>query len=162
ETAEIARSEEEFWAEQIRPAMAQAWEKTQDGGRLGVEFLRRQPPAFQRRLVRAAGEALGLNLEFRHVEEVLALTKERGQAALSGNWIATLQDEDIQFRPGAVDVKNYAYPLLVPGAVTIGEAGVVIEARVAESGEVANDSAALVSPDAARGLVVRNWRPGDR
>ena len=162
EAAEIARVEEEFWAEQIRPAFQQSWNEREDGGSLCVKLLREYPMAMQRRLVRAAGEALGLGLEFQHVEEVLALAKPGARASLPAHWIATLQDGLIRFQVGHVGAEDYVYPLLVPGRVSIAEAGVVIEAHLIESVNSSSDAACLISCQTVQELVVRNWRPADR
>jgi tRNA(Ile)-lysidine synthase len=162
EAAEIARLEEEFWAEQIQRALPQVWQDGGEGCGLNLARLQQHPMAMQRRLVRAAGEKLRLNLEFRHVEEVLALTREGGRTALPEDWIASIQNGSIVFRHTQAAPEDYAYELLVPGVVRVPAAGVMIEAEVVESVNSLPGSACLISRDFAGELIVRNWRPGDR
>ena len=79
EAAEIARGEEEYWTGEVARLLPLAWDRTERGGSLHFDRLPLAGLAVRRRLLRAAGEALGMDLEFRHVEEVLGLARrERG------------------------------------------------------------------------------------
>jgi tRNA(Ile)-lysidine synthase len=174
EAAEIARGEEEYWAREIARMLPAFWERTESGGRLNFGSLHRDRLAavglaVRRRLVRAAGETLGLNLEFRQVEEVLGLGSEGGRASLPGGWVVLLQKGELRFEVislseaasnGAAD---YRYELSVPGAVLVSEAGVTVQAlRVESSGEGYNPEHLLDSKYASTGLIVRNWVAGER
>jgi len=88
ETAEIARAEEEFWTAEIERRLPSVWVPSGSTGALSCKELDPFDLAFRRRLVRAAAESLGLNLEFGHVEEVLALLNDGTQTALPNGWMA--------------------------------------------------------------------------
>ncbi|MGH9551236.1 MAG: tRNA lysidine(34) synthetase TilS, partial [Terriglobales bacterium] len=71
ETADIARSEEEYWQKEVDRVLPEIWQaerRTLEAIGLGA-----LPLALRRRVVRAAAESLDLRLEFRHVEEILDL-----------------------------------------------------------------------------------------
>ena len=71
ETADIARSEEDYWRSEVELVLPEVW---QAGCRsLNSAALGALPLALRRRVVRAAAESLGLKLEFHHVEEILTL-----------------------------------------------------------------------------------------
>ena len=67
ETAEIARSEEEYWQAEVGRLLPEVWngelKKLKPMGGLAL--------ALRRRVIRAAAESVGLRLEFKHVEEML-------------------------------------------------------------------------------------------
>ena len=86
ETADIARSEEEYWQKEVARALPQVWQAdTAFSGRAELAAL---PLALRRRVVRAAAESLGLRLEFRHVEEILDLDPRGPRSAmLPAGWI---------------------------------------------------------------------------
>jgi tRNA(Ile)-lysidine synthase len=137
---------------------------TTDGsGDLDYRALQKLDLALRRRLVRAAAERVGLSLEFRHVEEVLGLDAQGSQVALPLNWKACLRKGHIRFEQAAPANEEYAYPLPIPGRVVLHEAGLVLE--VLRSGTQGSDSTReqlLEVSCAQQGLVVRNWRAGDR
>jgi tRNA(Ile)-lysidine synthase len=163
EAAEIARAEEEFWSERVNRILGESWRKEEQGGRLRLDLIRGAPVAVQRRTVRAAGEALGLNLEFCHVEEIIALAKEGARAALPHDWTAVLHKNEIRFGPVKKPPTDYSYVVAIPGRVKVREAGVVIDAVVVSEGEHAAALEGLLRPDAAqKSLLIRNWRAGDR
>ena len=122
--------------------------------------------AFRRRLVRAAAESLGLNLEFGHVEEVLALLNDGTQTALPNGWMARRHKDQICFESFEESVRDYEYKMVVPGKVAVPEAGMLLEAALPLP---SNNPDQRYNPDdlldvrfAGKGLVVRNWRAGDR
>jgi tRNA(Ile)-lysidine synthase len=159
EAAEIARAEEEYWAEQIQSLLAKAWRPTTSGGILEMNMP--QPGlALRRRLVRAAGELLGLQLEFNHAEEILALQHEGEQASLPGGWEAFCHKGNLKFRRNSEPLSDYERALTVPGTVCVEEAGIVIEAKLVETDGAPEQF--LGSEYVTRVLLVRNWRAGDR
>ena len=171
ETAEIARAEEHYWAAEVCRVLPQVWTAASGCGQgcLQIAQLHRHPLALQRRLVRAAAESLGLRLEFRHVEEVLARAQATPgsdkQAMLPEGWRVVRRRDGLHFEPPKTSQttqnQDFAYPLPLPGEVAVAETGTVFRAVVgpisAERMREAYDPACL--PDR---LLVRNWRPGDR
>ena len=169
EAAEIARGEEEYWAGEIARMLPAVWERTDRGGRLYCDRLGKVGLAARRRLVRAAGEALGLNLEFRQVEEILGLDSEGARASLSGGWVALLQKGELRFElislseAASDETSDYRYELSVPGEVVVSESGITVKAsRVESGGEGYNPEHLLDSKYAGTGLIVRNWVAGER
>ena len=162
EAAEIARAEEEYWAEQIVSLLTKAWLPTDLGGVLDMSFARDLALAVRRRLVRAAGESLELQLDFNHVEEILTLRHEGDQTSLPGGWEAALCKGKLEFRQGSESLSEYNIALNVPGTLRVEEAGIVIEANLVEANGAEGCERLLASDYARRGLIVRNWRVGDR
>lgn len=164
EVAGIARAEEEFWREQVQSHLAAAWSRKDTGGILCGSLLDQLPLALRRRIVRAAAESLGLNLEFQHVEEILAVS-ERARAILPDGWVARRLTGDIYFGHGVqVAAKDYEYELPVPGRVEVPEARVRIDTIILggkNQGPSYNPDHALDSRFAGS-LLIRNWRAGDR
>jgi tRNA(Ile)-lysidine synthase len=116
-------------------------------------------------LVRAAAESLGLNLEFGHVEEVLALSDDGARTALPNGWTAQRNKGQICFESFEGSVLDYEYKMSVPGKVVVAEVGIVLSA----DSFLQHDPDQRYNPDglldmrfAGNGLVVRNWRAGDR
>lgn len=164
DVAEIARAEGEFWLAEVDRHLSAAWSRNQDGGILLSSTLNGLPLALRRRLVRAAAESLGLGIEFKHVEEILGL-HERTQAALPEGWTARRLANDICFAKGIqLSAENYEYELSVPGRVEVPEAGVAIDAIAldAKNHNPRYNPEHLLDSRFARGLLVRNWRAGDR
>ena len=169
ETAEIARAEEGYWTQVIRPLLADAWKLSSEGhiGTLRLSVLSSLPLALQRRLIRGAAESLNLRLEFRHVEEVLAIaSKPSGVVVLPEEWRVSSYRGDLCFarcgetgQPG-----EYEYPLLVPGAIGVPEIGSCFRAVLVPGGssDVYNREHLLDRARLRGELTVRSWRPGDR
>ncbi|PYV60338.1 MAG: tRNA lysidine(34) synthetase TilS [Acidobacteria bacterium] len=156
DTAEIARGEEEYWAEKVARLLPQVW---QSKGTLNYAQLETLPLALRRRLVRVAAESLGLAMEFRHIEEVLTLKPESG-ASLPQGWLATRNGDVIRFHELDEKVSDYQYVLSVPGKAAVPESRLNVEAVLVNSSADSEDL--LESSFAQRELVVRNWRPGER
>ena len=162
EAAEIARCEEEYWSrEMVR--LLQIWRSTSKGSNLSHTSMAQLELAVQRRIVRAIGESLGLHLEFRHVEEILALSQEGASIALPHGWSAVLSKGKICFKPRSNEPQCYEYALPVPGTVEIPEADAVIKtASLCQKDSRYATERLLDKQFTTKGLVVRNWRPGDR
>jgi tRNA(Ile)-lysidine synthase len=178
ETAEIARVEEEYWEGEIARVLPDVLggagrpdERRNSGATMSLPALARLPLALQRRVVRAAGAAVGLHLEFRHVEELLqlGLAQSRGarSVVLPDGWAVSRGPSELRFEPACAPAEaspDYEYWLPIPGAVEVPETGsrfaAVIVPADAEAGynpEHLFDGGLLASP-----LLVRNWRAGDR
>ena len=169
DTAEIARAEEGFWTQAILPLLAEAWKSNSDGdiGTMRVAVLSSLPLALQRRVIRAAAESLGLQLEFRHVEEILALaSKPSGVTALPEKWRVSSHHGELCFTRlhKAGQSTEYEYPLPVPGAIGVPEIGSCFRAALVPGGsaEVYNREHLLDRACLQAELIVRNWRPGER
>jgi len=181
ETAEIARAEEEYWAKEVARVLPSVWQaagRDRDsrrdagatGGALNFSVLADFPLALQRRVVCAAGESLGLRLEFDHVEEILALCSNRGgpakSAALPGGWVVLRNKGGLRFElPGGTPKKlEYEYHLSVPGSVEVRETESRFEALLVSGNAIEGYNPEDLIDGARLGaeLKVRNWRPGDR
>jgi tRNA(Ile)-lysidine synthase len=156
DTAEIARGEQDYWVGEITRLLPEVW---QSKCTLNYAQLEALPLALRRRLVRAAGESLGLAMEFRHVEEVLTL-KSESDASLPQDWVATRNGDVIRFHELDEKASDYQYVLLVPGKVSVLESRLNLEAVLVNDADRREDM--LESSFAQRELVVRNWRPGER
>jgi tRNA(Ile)-lysidine synthase len=164
ETAEIARSEEEYWQNEVATILPKAW----DGKKLSCLVLSSLPLAVQRRIVRTVAETLGLRLEFKHVEEILAVArKEEKSAGLPEGWAVSQNKTGLYFTPAKTAdeaIPDYQYVLPVPGRIEVPEAGVWFEATLVQTSEKAeyNRGSSLDPARLTRPLLVRNWRAGDR
>ena len=166
ETADIARSEEEYWQKEVDRVLPRVWEAARQT--LEPTGLAALPLALRRRVVRAAAESLGLRLEFRHVEDILELARGGARSAtLPRGWNISLGTGGLQFHsPSRAEAANsdYEYNLSVPGAVEVPEAGTRFEAAL-----VSGSASSGYNPDhmldpalLQKELTVRNWRAGDR
>lgn len=140
-------------------------------------WLLTEPKAVQRRVLKAIGQEAGIPLEFRHIEEMLRFAEEDGpsgkELSLPMGWKLLREPEAIVFVTPDLrqqePVRDFEYPLNVPGRVPVPELGLAIEALL-----VTPDLASEVQPaeynpqqllraDLLPGpLIIRNWRAGDR
>jgi len=165
EAADIARAEEDYWADEIARLLPGVWKRTEETRRLNCKRLNELPLAARRRLLRAAATSLGLRLEFSHVEEALALENEGASSTLPDGWIVVRKTGELRFQPASAAPSDYTYDLAVPGKVVVAQAGIVIEALAvaANSGsENYNPEHLLDANSVIRGLTVRNWKAGER
>lgn len=164
EVSEIARAEEEFWQAEVQPHLSAAWSRSAGGGTLRSSILDGLPLALRRRLVRAAAESLSLSLEFKQVEEVLGLA-ESTRTVLRDGWVALRQRESIRFEcSGPVTVDDYEYELPIPGRIELPQAGLAIDTIILDGkGDTTSyNPDHVLDAGFASGLLVRNWRAGDR
>jgi len=165
ETAEIARAEEEYWTQEIERLLPQVWKADAQGGSIDRKLLQRFPLAVRRRLLRAAAESLGLDLQCEHVEGTLGLRETGSRFFLVRRWSAQLHGGEVKFRKRARADLNYRYELCVPGKTSVPEAGVEIEAVLlagAGASETSNIKAVLDCRFEGKNLTVRSWQPGER
>jgi tRNA(Ile)-lysidine synthase len=165
ETAEIARGEEEYWQSEVARVLPLVWEAASAGGALRLPALTELPLAVQRRLIREASESLGLRLDFRHVEEILALCSNRaGSTVLPDEWVVSRRTGRLCFETKGEAPKEYEYGLSIPGAVAVRETDSRFEAVLVpgNAAEGYNPEDLLERSHLAAELKVRNWRPGDR
>jgi tRNA(Ile)-lysidine synthase len=124
ETAEIARSEEEYWEKELARVLPQVWQADAGERMLKLGLLNNLPMALQRRVVRATTECLGLKLDFQHVEEILAQSSNRiAPTVLPGGWSVQLEKDALRFvrESGNPEKSDYEYRLSVPGSVEVPE-----------------------------------------
>jgi tRNA(Ile)-lysidine synthase len=165
DTADIARSEEEYWQKEVARVAPEVW----NAERLILKpaELAALPLALRRRMVRAAAESLGLNLEFRHVEEILVLDQRGPRSAmLPEGWLLSVTADGLQFAPpsrAVVANSDYEYKLAVPGTIRVPEARACFEvARVPASVAAGYNPDHMLDPALLQQeLTVRNWRAGD-
>ena len=174
ETADIARAEEEYWTGQVVDFMPQVWRSSDDwqasaSGALNLRLLSAQPLALQRRLIRAAAESLGFQLEFKHVEQILHLGSNKSRhpqsTILPRGWKANHTDNAITLeRSPELPNADYEYRLPIPGKVKLPQVGKLIEAVLIRPGDESgyNPDHAFDPALLTNELQVRNWRPGDR
>jgi len=170
QSAEVARAEEEYWSGEVERLLPAVFRE----GVLDAHALARHPLALERRLLRAAGESLGLRLDFEQVQGVLRLAAPgtAGPAKsceLPGGWVATRVRGQVRFQRGRGEARppapDYEYHLPVPGEVQVAEIGSVIRVSLLPLSAAAAgyNRAGLWDPRSlASELVVRNWRAGDR
>ena len=179
ELAEIARAEEEHWElghTEVRGFGEGRARNPHSVASLPIGPLLVLPLAAQRRLVRRwlEANAQDVSISFRLIEKTLELVRgaagrkmelmggrnlsrqnlRRGRAEL---W---LESEPFRGR----SVADYEYSLTIPGSVEVRELGACIEARVLDAGAVPDDEKGrlLDLELVPRGVLVRNWRAGDR
>lgn len=168
ETADIARAEEDYWEELVArtlPRLCEVHRGQRDAGAtLNNAALLELPLALQRRVVRAACESVSLNLEFKHVEEILSVIGgSASAAALPHGWQAFRDGNETRIEDRIPEAaRNYEYPLPVPGKVVIPEAGIVLEAILVPTLTGYNPQHCLDRSVLKQPLCVRNWRSGDR
>ncbi len=170
ETAELARGEEEYWAEEVARVLPQVLCTPESAGAvtstLDINTLAELPLAVQRRVVRAVAESLGVRLEFRHVEETLDLAsgcRAASEVMLPCGWMARRRKSRLLLeRAPARATANYEYGLPVPGRVEVSETGTVFEAVLADSSAGYNPEHFFDPEFLGTELRVRNWRAGDR
>ncbi len=179
DAAEVARAEEEYWENLVRDLLPKV--SVQDSGphatQLDLRALRELSLALQRRVLRAAGAALGMHLEFQHVERVLELVNEksaRGPFSVPGGSVrksAGKSHDWLCFQPENLAISTvlsgFAYALPVPGRIVVNEIQTEFHATLipagAPEGYNPGDSENLMDARLlAQKLQVRNWREGDR
>jgi tRNA(Ile)-lysidine synthase len=172
-TAEVLTADEEYLhaeTQRLLPLLVLPGKPVRGGGRaateegiaIDVHKLQAQPLALRRRVIRSVAENLGVHLDQHQVEEALHLVPNH-KLQISADWRIQRTPREIRFEKEAEKGKPYAYPLAVPGEVTVEEMNIKVRAYL-KSLDTANPRGTLVgqslSPSAA--LVVRSWRAGDR
>ncbi len=133
--------------------------------------------AVQRRLIKTVAEHAGIPLEFKHVEEILRFAADSGpsgkELSLPLGWKLVREAESVIFAPPApnpangefVHPRDYEHPFSIPGALSIPDLRIAVEATVVEDAAewAVQFPDALLRPEIRDSvLVLRNWRPGDR
>jgi tRNA(Ile)-lysidine synthase len=191
EAAEIARDEDAFWKALIEPLAAVAIQP--DGRATTVRFEGKAAEALavRRRLLRVGAERAGLQLDFHHGEQVLALLeKPKGaEVELPCEWRARrIEPNTIQLtrteqngatlrakrrakngppQPGSgtPDPDGYEYSVTIPGEIEIVPVRTLVRLTIVRGnggGEMYNPASLLDASLLTAPLVLRNWRAGDR
>jgi len=131
-----------------------------------------EPAAVQRRVIKAIGEEAGIPLEFKHVDEILRFASQPGKSgkelSLPHGWKVARRSEELLFvTPDLRDplpLRDYEYPLTIPGEAYVAEAGFVVQVQCIPADEAGgyNPDQLLNAESLPRLLRVRNWRAGDR
>jgi tRNA(Ile)-lysidine synthase len=130
-----------------------------------------EPPAVQRRIIKAVGDEAGIPLEFNQVEEIRNFAVDesgsRKELSLPLGWKVKRDSHDFMFVTpdlgGAGGPQDYEYDLPRQGPVYIPELCSNFEVRRVAADEGAYNLDQLLDADSLPGpLKVRNWRAGDR
>lgn len=178
QTAEWARAEERYWANEVERLAATRLNEADGFVFTTVEDLATLPLAAARRMVRHALERVKGDLrgiDFLHVESVLAMaTSTEGHGRVQTAGVDVFRSFNrLRFGPigaeGFVD-RNYRVEAAVPGRIQVPAAGLDVLLEVIENaqevnldGSVYNVGMGWLDPDRVSGsLILRNWRPGDQ
>ena len=166
ETADIARSEEEYWQKEVDRVLPEVWQA--ERRTFEAAGLAALPLALRRRVVRAAAESLGLRARVPSCGRDSGAPRGGARSAtLPQGWFISLGKGGLHFDSScaaAATNSDYQYTLSVPGAVEVPEAGTRFEAAL-----VSGSASSGYNPDhildpalLQKELTVRNWRAGDR
>ena len=171
EAAEIARGDEEYWAEEVKRLLPSVWTAPSEGkaGCFRLPGLDPLPLALKRRLLRAGCESLGLHLAFQHVEALREASRNDGPKAvgLPEGWTGVRSHERLRIEASGRsegESCGYEYVLPVPGETTVFETGTSFHAVLIplEGDQRYNPEHLLDRDQVGQQLTIRNWHPGDR
>ena len=137
---------------------------------LNLKDFRKLPLAVQRRLLQSL-ERFRIEMEFKNIEEVTRLVADHTgppqEVRLPSGWRVICTGEELRFVTDDEHASpaDYEYDLPVPGKITVTEAGIELETFVvngASETQRYNPQHLVDARFAKRGLVVRNWRAGER
>ncbi len=196
-TADLARAEEEYWraaVDKVLPFVLLRGSPVRGGGRavsmaeaaknfgLDIETLGQHALALQRRIIRAAVESAGIELDLEHVEQTLRVASGEVKACeLLEGWRVTRSHRELRFERASASTKpcsaGYDLPAPIPGQVAIPDANLSVHLHLMplEKGEAsynleASHASEVIFAEAGRltklaesgSLRVRNWQEGDR
>jgi tRNA(Ile)-lysidine synthase len=196
-SADVARAEEEYWreeAERLLPLTMLPGSPVRGGGRavatsksqqdfgLDIEALASHPLALRRRIIRAAGESAGIELDLEPVEQALRVAAgEVTSTELAGGWRVLRSHRELRFEqsPAAnkASANGYDLPAPIPGQVAIPDVNLFVRLHLmpltkeeASYNLEAPHATEIFCAEAGRlkrlaeagSLRVRNWREGDR
>ena len=172
--AAIARDDADWIDAVVNVAADEIVQYTEGCADIDADRLASEPPALARRVARHALELAGdRRVGFGHVERLRRLASPGGTTSAAADFPGCRverQGSKLQLRRRSsrstreVAGEGFEYPLGVPGAVEIAEAGLRIAAeRGARPARLVarGDVAALPAGRLTLPLTVRNWRPGD-
>ena len=168
EAAEVARDEEDYWKALI-DSLAEDRIESREGavsvrlGGAGIDSI-----AVQRRLLRRAAETAGVQLDFHHGEQVLALLKKPKDAEieLPNGWRARRTSQEmIELQEVCAEPSGYEYEVSVPGEVVVAPVRTLVRLTIVRgdpSRQLYNPASLVDGSKLDSPLILRNWRPGDR
>jgi tRNA(Ile)-lysidine synthase len=181
--AEVSRGEEEYWSNELSsllPRLVHQGKPSRSGrstsgpsqGVLALDLssLAALPLTVQRLVIQGVAEQLGVALEFKHIQQLMAMIeheKSGKKLSLPGGLEANRTLRELQFGQMIQESpENYCYSLPIPGEVAVPELGYIIRARLISAGKQkvsGHNAASLLNPILlGPELTVRNWRAGDR
>lgn len=186
--AEVARGEEEYWETEItrlaerlirfgKPSRSGRSNRVEGSAATAPPALALDlsslslPLALQRRLFRAMGEKMGVALEFKHIQELQGLVRQRKQGKevdLPSGLVArcSLRELQITHKTTVASAPEYSYRLPVPGEVAVPELNSTIKVQIvtlAGQTELSRYNSGLLDRTLlASELTIRNWHAGDR
>jgi tRNA(Ile)-lysidine synthase len=171
----MLRDEEAWWQDYLQMLEPQfTLRRLEDEWQISLDWLRRQPEAVQRRVIRYVVKALspaGKELEFAQVERLREAIQNGHRAGVTlrgGRLHATVGAHALRVSLKPM-MSSVAYEIVVqvPGATSVPQAGMTLFAEYASLPDVHlwRQDNWQVWCDAAQingQLCVRNWREGDR
>jgi tRNA(Ile)-lysidine synthase len=169
--ADRARDEEAFLEQQARER-SRPW-RIREGAeeKIPVHALRRFAPAIQRLVLRQMLESVGKGLRgmaYAHIEALLrfATSAQSGRSlALPGGAVARKEFDWLILGSQSICEDGYAYPVAVPGEITVPHLGVTFRFKIIEPQGLPkeyNGSSAIDPQKLPHRLFLRNWRAGDQ
>ncbi len=182
--AEMAQAEVDYWEKELGVVMPRALRqgKPSRSGRsssgeagdiqaLDMTYLQTLPLAVQRQVLQEIGSRMGVALEFKHIQELLAFIetgKPGKRLELPQGLVAARSFRELQFSLSAEQkmAEDYEFALPVPGEIAVSTLGSTLCARVITAGdrELSGYNPALLLDRALLQpeLTLRNWRAGDQ
>jgi tRNA(Ile)-lysidine synthase len=181
--AELAHAEDDYWSGELAsllPRLVHEGKPSRSGrsssgeaeGILALDLtaLRRLSLAVQRQVIHETAQRLGISLEFKHIQQLIALAEHGNlgaRLALADGLGAVRTAREIQFSRNVQEsFEDYCYSLPIPGEVAVPEVGITLRARLISDGKqkgLGYNTATLLNASLlGRTLTVRNWRAGDR
>lgn len=175
ELSDRAREDEAYLEQQAREH-AGAW-RVREGGteRIPRRFLADLPQALARRVLRQAAQAVAGNLHgvtYRHIEALreFALKSQSGRKLLLPRGLEARTEFEwliLSSEAGEGVAAPFAYPVALPGTISVAEIGRCFTFKMVDSAEVPRDYNRGEWPELnplnlPAQLVFRNWREGDR
>jgi tRNA(Ile)-lysidine synthase len=171
-TANLARAEESFWEEYLKP-FREAWVRFEGGKAIiDLNHFRQAPAAVNYRVLRwtvqRLGPSMALDLEQVRILHQWALHGQSGKRLTLSHDLEAWKEFEHLILQGNRDrvPSGYEYPIQIPGEVNVKEAGVTFRfelvpmgtgrTRYNEVGGVLLDGKVAGFP-----LLLRNWRAGD-
>jgi len=171
--ADRARDEEAFLEQQARER-SRPW-RIREGAeeRIPVRALRGFAPAIQRLVLRQMLESVRKGLRgvaYAHIEELLrfATSAQSGHSlALPGGTEARKEFDWLILGSRSISEDAYAYPVAVPGEITVPPLGITFRFKIIEPHGVPKEyngmgNGAIDPQKLLHKLFLRNWRAGDQ
>ena len=173
--ADRARDEEAFLEQQARERSRPWCLREGAEEKISVRALQGFAPAIQRRVLRQMLESLSPTLRgvaYTHIEELLRFAPgaQSGRSVLLPGEVAARKEFDwliLGSQPRSPGDGTYAYPVEVPGEITVPALGVTFVLKIVEPHEWGGEynggmGTAMDAQKVPGRLLLRNWRAGDR